>query len=378
MSTAEPEIDFEAEGLLDGVEGRAREARLELLRSLAADGVDAEELKAAVAEDRLVLLPVERALGGEMKYSEKQIAELSGMDLEFLRRELQALGLPVPDSDDVVLGEEDLEAARHAKGFLDAGLPEEGIIEVARVIGMSMARLAEATQGLIGEQLLEPGLDEREAAQRYANAARAMIPILGHTMQYVYGQHLRESIKQAMITQAELDSGRLPGSTDVTVAFADLVGFTSLGERLEAGEIGELSGRLTGLATSIVSPPVRLVKMIGDAAMLVSPEPERLLEATLDLVDAVEADESMPSLRAGAARGEALARAGDWYGRPVNLASRVTGFARPGSVVVDEALKETLDGGGQAPFAFSFAGKRHFKGIKGEAAVYRARRREDD
>jgi adenylate cyclase len=376
VATEESKIDFEAEGLLDGVEGEAREARLELLQSLADDGVGLDELRQAIAEDRLVLLPVERALGGEFKYNEEQVAELSGLDLEVLQRELQALGLPVPEPGEVVLGEEDLEAARRLKGFVDAGLPEEGIIEVARVIGMSMARLAEATQSLIGDSMLEAGATERDVALRYAAAAKLMVPLLGHTMQYVYGQHLREIIKQAMISQAELESGQLPGSSDVTVAFADLVGFTSLGERLEAGEIGELSGRLTELATSIARPPVRLVKMIGDAAMLVSPEPGPLLEATIDLVDAVEEDETLPSLRAGVARGEALGRAGDWYGRPVNLASRLTGFAREGSVVADRAVKEALEGEGE--FEFRRAGKRHFKGIDGEVAVFRTRRVSND
>ena len=76
------------------------------------------------------------------------------------------------------------------------------------MIGMSMARLAEATQTLIGDELLQPGDTERDAAVRYAEAAKLMIPLLGHTMQYVYGQHLRESIKQAMISKAELESGR--------------------------------------------------------------------------------------------------------------------------------------------------------------------------
>jgi adenylate cyclase len=240
-----------------------------------------------------------------------------------------------------------------------------------------MARLAETNQQVIGEAFLEPGDTERDAALRWETAARVMTPLLGRTMEFLFARHLRESIRQAVISEAVLESGRLPGSSEVTVAFADLVGFTRLGEGLEAGEIGELSGRLTELATAIARPPVRLVKMIGDAAMLVSAEAEPLLEATLELVEAVEANEKMPSLRAGVARGEALGRAGDWYGRPVNLASRLTGFARPGTVVVDEALRETLDGDdGQAPFAFSFAGKHHFKGIKGEAAVFRAKRKD--
>jgi len=57
--------DFEAEGLLEGLdEPEEREARLELLERLYEDGVSLDELKAAVAESRLVLLPVERVLSG--------------------------------------------------------------------------------------------------------------------------------------------------------------------------------------------------------------------------------------------------------------------------------------------------------------------------
>ena len=377
MSTGETEIDFEAEGLLEGLKGKARDARLELLRSLAADGVSVEELRAAIAQDRLVLMPVERVLAGELKYTIEEVADAAGIDIDVLTRQMQASGLPIPEPGEVALGDGDVEMATRIQMFRDAGLPEEGIREIARVIGMSMARLAETNQQVIGEAFLEPGDTERDAALRWETAARVMTPLLGRTMEFLFARHLRESIRQAVISEAVLESGRLPGSSEVTVAFADLVGFTRLGEGLEAGEIGELSGRLTELATAIARPPVRLVKMIGDAAMLVSAEAEPLLEATLELVEAVEANEKMPSLRAGVARGEALGRAGDWYGRPVNLASRLTGFARPGTVVVDEALRETLDGDdGQAPFAFSFAGKHHFKGIKGEAAVFRAKRKD--
>ncbi len=366
------QIDFEAEGLLEGVEGEAREARLDLLRALAADGVGVDELRRAIDEDRLVLLPVERALSGDYKYTPVEIAELSGIPLEFLKKELRALGLPVPPDDEKLMTEEDLDAAKRSKAFVDAGLPEEGIFEVARVIGMSMARLSEATQRLIGDVYLQAGDTERDIGFRYAEIARVLTPALGHTMQYVFGQHLRENVKQAVISEAELESGQLPGSSEIAVAFADLVGFTKLGERLEVGEIGEVSGKLVEIATEVVEAPVRLVKMIGDAAMLVSTEPAALLEATIGIVERVEESDELPALRAGAAFGEALGRAGDWYGRPVNLASRITGAARADSVLVTTELAEAV--GEDAGFRFSRAGRRHLKGIKGEVELRRARR----
>ena len=115
---------------------------------------------------------------------------------------------------------------------------------------------------------------------------------------------------------------------------------------------------------------MRLVKTIGDAAMLASHEPEALLTATLGLIDAADAEgEDFPQLRAGAATGLALPRAGDWFGRPVNLASRITAVARPGSLLADRALHDaTADA-----YRWSFAGERRLKGIKGAVGLFRAR-----
>jgi adenylate cyclase len=118
---------------------------------------------------------------------------------------------------------------------------------------------------------------------------------------------------------------------------------------------------------------VRLVKMIGDAAMFASPESGSLLDAVLRLVESAR-NEGLPPLRAGVARGQALGRGGDWYGRPVNLAARITNFARPESVVIDQSVKDSIAEDNGRLFDFSFAGKRRFKGIEGEVPVHRVRR----
>jgi adenylate cyclase len=115
--------------------------------------------------------------------------------------------------------------------------------------------------------------------------------------------------------------------------------------------------------------------MIGDAAMFASREPKPLLQAVFGLVEAAGTDE-IPPLKAGVARGQALGRGGDWYGRPVNLAARITSFARPDSVVVDQSVKDSIAQSNGRPFAFSFAGRRRFKGIEGDVPVHRVRRAE--
>jgi adenylate cyclase len=158
----------------------------------------------------------------------------------------------------------------------------------------------------------------------------------------------------------------------VTIAFADLVGFTRLGEAVPPEELEGLAHRLADLAREVAVQPVRFIKTIGDEVMLVSPDPIALLDAVLDLVDATDDDEDFPTLRVGVATGMAVSRAGDWFGRPVNLASRVTGAARPGSILVAESAREAI--GDDRRFTWSFAGGRHLKGIKSEVKVFRARR----
>jgi adenylate cyclase len=372
------DIDFEAEGLLGDLEGEAREARLALLKELTDQGISLEELKRAVEEHRLVLLPVERVFDeGADRYTVAEVGEKSGLDPGFLARLLQALGAPIPEHDDRVYAEADVEAAKRAKLFLDAGLPEDGVLDTSRLIGISMANLADANVDLVGEVFTEPGVDERELALRYAAAAETMAPLLGETLLHAYRIHLRERIRQAVITEAELAEGRLSGSDEVTIAFADLVGFTRLGESLEVEQIGDLTGRLFRLASDAARSPVRLVKMIGDAAMFSSPESEPLLDAVVGLIESA-GEAEIPPLRAGVARGQALGRGGDWYGRPVNLAARITNFARPDSVVADQAVKDSIAQSNGLPFDFSFAGRRRFKGIEGEVPVHRVRRAEGD
>jgi adenylate cyclase len=141
-----------------------------------------------------------------------------------------------------------------------------------------------------------------------------------------------------------------------------------------AEELGQLANRLAELARDVVVPPVRFIKTIGDAVMFVCTEQASLLDAVLKLVEITDGDNDFPRLRAGIASGSAVSRAGDWFGSPVNLASRVTAAARPGAVLAAESTRDEL--GDDAGFSWSFAGARRLKGIKGEVKLYRARRGE--
>jgi adenylate cyclase len=108
--------------------------------------------------------------------------------------------------------------------------------------------------------------------------------------------------------------------------------------------------------------------------MLVSAEPRALLDAVLRLLEAAEGEgEEFPPLRAGVACGEGLSRGGDWFGAPVNLASRITDKARPGSVVVSAEFKDEV--GDEERYKWTkLPGRRKFKGISDDQVLFRVRR----
>ena len=363
-------IDFEAEGLLDGTDDR--EARIELLRTLESEGFTLEELREAAAHNRLALLPVERVLAGDGQlYTKEELAEKTGLDTEFLNEAARALGVPVRQPGERAITEEELELSNSAKALLDAGLPPEAFLELTAVMSRAMANVAASFTSVFGEALLHPGDTERDLGLRYAETLRNLGPLAAPTLEQMFNLRMREQMREAVISQAELQSGRLAGSQPITVGFVDIVGFTQLGEDVEPEELGPVVRGFERTVAEAVDPPVKLVKTIGDAAMLVAPEPGPVVATVLGLVD--HSRDDGPLLRGGVACGDGLPRAGDWYGRPVNLAARLTGFAKRGSVVASKEVRAACPDA----YDWSDAGKRRFKGVKGSVEVFRVRRLQD-
>jgi adenylate cyclase len=362
-------MDFAAAGLLEGLEGEERAARERLLQQLVEAGFTEDELQDAVAEDRLALLPVDRVLEGA--HTAADIEARTGVSASTTLRIWRLLGLPEVGPDDRVFRDEDMAAAESIKLFLEAGLGEDAINEIARVLGEGMSRLAATTAAAFAGTFLQPGDSEQDIAVRFPELAEKLSEAVDPVLAAAYKAHLRESVRRGMISRVEREHGAIAGAQEVTICFADLVGFTRLGGEMEAPELGSVASKLAELAAEVTKRPVRLVKTIGDAAMFVSPEPAPVVRAALDLLDAVEGAE-LPSVRAGIAYGPALQRAGDFYGHAVNLASRVTGIARPDSVLCTEEVRDA------APdeFEWSSAGKHRLKGVKGSIPLHRPRVRD--
>lgn len=368
-------IDAEAEGLTDGCEGGAREERLALLEFLFGRGVSVDEARRAIASDRLPMLATERALVGESKYSLRELSQRSGVPVESLLDMRRAIGVARPDPDERLFGDQDLELAGVLARFLEAGFAPDSLLRTMRVLGRGLAQGARSMRETLAEAILASGRGEHDIAVRAVRATEELLPLTGPLLYQLVRTHLLEQVRQEQITTEQLlSSERLPGTRHVTVCFADLVGFTRLGERLAVEDLEGVASELEEIAADLVEPPVQLVKTIGDAVMLVGLEPAPTVETALGLVErvAARADEGLPPLRAGLTCGTAINHSGDWYGRPVNMASRLTAAAPPGAVVCSEELRDAVGDG----YAWTPVGRRSFKGIEEEFDVFEVRRKE--
>jgi adenylate cyclase len=132
--------------------------------------------------------------------------------------------------------------------------------------------------------------------------------------------------------------------TEHTFLFCDLVGFTALtdaeGDERAASVAAALQLRVRGVAAE---HEAEVVKAMGDAAMLRCGDPAAAIELALRLVHEVDSDPELPPIRVGVHSGSAVSQEGDWYGRAVNVASRLCTAAAGGEVLVSESTLAAAD-----------------------------------
>lgn len=371
------EIDaIEKTGLLNGLDDGNRAERAALIAWLLEQGFSVEQIR---AESAPTLLPARRALGDDGSYvSAREMSETYGIDVELLQRIERALGLSrVDDPDAAVQLRADAEAAARQQQFVEIGLDADRVVLMVRRLAEGLSRAVPAIRYAVMSAVLRPGITELQVATTYEEVVRRIAPLLGPLTSDIMFVHLRRSVEGEQLNASERASGTaLPGARQLAVAFADMVGFTRLGEAVPPEDLVRLVERLADLAREIVEPPVRLVKTIGDAVMLVCPDAATLIDAMLALGEAADRDEKLPQLRIGIASGWAVSRARDWFGSPVNVASRITEVAEPAAMLVaGSARDEVSDAHG---FVWSLAESRQLKGVAGQTKLFRVRRQAGD
>lgn len=244
-----------------------------LIKQLRQAHLSDEEIDRARGEGRLATRAVEVALGDGAIHTLSDVARAAGLRSAYVRELLQAFGRPDPARGERAFTDEDIELARIAREMLDAGLPAHQLTEVTRVVGLAMSQSAEAVRRMVGEAFLEPGDTEEALGARYVEAVERLAPLVPALFSLSFRAHLRDGISGELLTEAELHSGRLADTEDVAVGFADLVGYTNIGDRVSAGELGSIAGRFAALGVSASRRPVRLMKQSGTRSCSSRPIP---------------------------------------------------------------------------------------------------------
>jgi adenylate cyclase len=332
------------EDLLDDVEGADRDARRFLLEWLLERGVTVDELRDAKREGRLALLPTEHVLTRGLSLSLDDAVRRSGLEREFVERVWRVAGIPVPEGEEPVVDDEDLEAMKVAKLALDAGMSDEGYVEISRIVGRAAGAIAEAIVETANE-FARPDDSEAEFAIRLEEVTEQLMPVMPILVAFPIRQHVRQAIRHQALDQKEGGVAGLRGIRQLAIGFADVVGYSSLSEKGTVREASRVAEALEELAAAVAEPPVRLVKLIGDEAMFVCEEPDPLVAALLRLNELAQDRDNIPGLHLGVAMGEVVARAGDVYGPAVNHASRLTGASNGGQLLVSAEVAAEIGEG---------------------------------
>jgi len=149
--------------------------------------------------------------------------------------------------------------------------------------------------------------------------------------------------------------------TLITILFADLSGFTALTEMHGDQDAAEVAARFYDLAQAALTGDARLVKTIGDAVMIAADQSASAVSTALQLVAAVQVEPGFPSVRAGLHLGPCVERSGDYFGATVNLAARVTAYARSGQILCTEAVADVIRD--LSTVTLRPAGAQHFKNV---------------
>ena len=357
---------FEASGLYDPDAPDAAE-RLELLQYLRDRGIAVEHMVSADRAGRLLALSAEVELSTPRDtLTIEDVAARSGSTVDRVLRIRMAGGTPV-DPDDARLPATAVgDIAAFEAGAALFG--EAATLSFTRVMGGSMARIAEAAVGLFMTELAPTALAGKTPIDVAKTAADATAALMGipPVMEHLLRDHVLRAIRRAATERANETDAR---AVSVGVGFVDLVGSTewarSLAFKDQALALGSFESAAWDIATHHDG---RVVKLIGDAAMFIAPSGVATARIAVDLCRVVSADDALPLARGAAGYGSVASRDGDYFGPLVNLVARAVKVADPGSVVVTDTVADEL--AGNAEWRLVELSEQHLRGIDDPVRLY--------
>lgn len=327
----------------DGSDPRTatQQALVELLRALAVPAADIEQSE---RDGTLILLAIDQlALAQDLRYDLHDAIEITGLPDDELRHIWRSLGFPDPPPGERMFSQVDLDNLGAVAGLLHSGVVTPQVAYgMTRVVGSSMSRIASALVDAVSaraEQALQASDGEDPVVlDALATEGAGFLPMFPAVLEQAWRRHLQAAARRRLLRTEGDDTAGL------VVGFADLVGFTALAQQVTDEELAEVVDQFEHLAYDVVvAGGGRVLKMIGDEVMFVVDDPRAAAEIALGLADASRDAAQLSDVRVGMALGPVLEREGDAYGPTVNLASRITSIAYPGSVVVSPDLRAALE-----------------------------------
>ena len=349
-------------------------AHARIVKRLRARGHSLDEIREASRSGRLAYGFVEDIFPARARtHSLEEAADACGLEPELIERIWGAIGFPVPALAEAT--DDDLELLRHVAAALRAGFPLVAFLQLVRVYGQALARIADAEVKLfhlyVHEPLIHDGVDHLEMAEEMQALARELLPLAAPIMDRVHQRFLQHFLDQDVVGHMELEidsAGRLDlGRLRVAIAFADLAGYTRLTEEAGDDEAVDVIERFVEAVANTLPESARIIKTIGDEVMVVASDASALLDWAVGF-QALQAERPLP--RIGLHQGLTLYRDGDYYGREVNLAARVGARAAGGEVLVTRPLVEL----GGPHLEFEHIGEVRLKGFSASTELFLARR----
>jgi adenylate cyclase len=359
-------------GMTEASYGHAR-----VVARLRERGHSLAEIRAATESGRLATSYIEGLLPDlPARWTREEAARETGLEPALIERIFMSMGFAAHTVDR--LTDEDVQLLRYAAAALNAGLPLVAFLQLVRVYGQAMSQIADAEVRLfhlyVHEPLMRDGVPGFEMAEEMEGLAREILPLATPIMEHAHTRFLQHFIEQDVIghMEADLQEGeggdRMLGRLRVAIAFADLAGYTRLTEELGDEEAVSVVERFVEQVERTLPEEARIIKTIGDEVMVVGSDPGTLLGWAV----AFQEDGALrPRPRIGIHFGETLYRDGDYYGREVNLASRVAARAAGGEVLATRPVVDHAPSG----LAFERIGEVRLKGFSETTELFLAARR---
>jgi len=349
-----------------------------MARSLEDAGIPLEGVADAIRRGALSLAFLDApayerfaALGAE---TFQQVSDRTGIPLELLMVIREAIGLAQPSPDDR-LRDDEMAIVPFIELQLAEGFRPAAIERLLRVQGDSTRRITEQEAAWWASEVIEPAMAAAKGPEGIANVELAdrIAPLSEETLLAMYhAQQTRAwtaniiEAFETLLAKAGIHSRleRLPA-----ICFLDITGYTRLTEERGDDAAADLAATVHRLVQrSSVQHGGKPIKWLGDGVMFYFGHPGLGVRAALEMVDGLAAA-GLPPAHVGLHTGPVLFQEGDYFGQTVNLSARIADYARPGEILVSEAVAVASHDPG---ITFADIGPVELKGVSGTVHLLRA------